>query len=1057
MDLLAVSVVMPAYNEAVNLPVVLSELRDVLDGLQLPWEIVVVDDGSTDATRTVLDRLETEVPGLRQVRLGSNLGKSAALDAGLGRAGGEVIVLMDADGQDDPAELPKLLSAIDDGLDMVTGSRSANRADRLVKRSTSRVYNRVTRAVTGIDAADMNSGFKVMRRETANALTIHGELHRYLPVLAAWSGFSVGEVPVTHRQRLAGDTKFGVNRFWRGLLDLLTVRFLTRYTGRPFHLFGGIGLLSGLVGSGLLVWMLIDRLSGATIGTRPALIAGVLFTIMSVQLLSFGLLGELIAHGNARRGRPVPGREVPPGGDRRLIARLDDDIDIGDVVGTEGDDAFDDVPIDHVPIDHVPIDHVPIEVVAIEEVAIATSSRRRGPRPDDQVVLIRALSPAARLTALFLVVCVTAPVVIAFLRMQGLVGSAPRFSAFGDSAYLALRSRDVFAGPTPLVGSQSSAATKVMIMQPGPAQFFAQAPWIGWLGGDLGSLLFAAIASASAAVGVVWVILRRFGVLGAAAAALIVIAVEAQLGAGALVDVISSTHGQLPVLFAVLICAMVVTGDLRLFPLAVAVSSYVLQLHLSLVGYGLLVIPLLVAALVVGLRRTRRGRAAWFVPWAIAGVVIGVAMWAPPLIDQFSDTGNMAKVFSAASGGTAAAGVERPTDELTSGLASVFGPIPALLAPPDRPLGVWYFDRSDAQTNVGLAVGAGTVIAGLSSFVIGLRRGRRATKLPDGEDRAGAMVAARRLASGATVLLCGVVLALIGVLFASRLRGLAVLKPNNNRWIVIAGAVVWLGALLTLGSSRMMANRVRRQAEGQTGQARNRRRVGALVGVIVLAGSAALVGTRPLEPTVADPWLGGSRALAPAVRGAWGDRGPVRFRSVGPISAGGLQPALMLDMEEHGADTLTVGGVKALRAGYGDHRLAANDDPPYVLLQDGATVTPKVGEPIGFVVARPTAGDGSARADRIRACLERADDAGAAVMLTAEGRRAVVDPELVGDELENRLLAAALADPKVLFLTGLSSEAVGRGYIEPIQVAGCDGDDLDELVGELLLSAWLVT
>ncbi|MBK6439303.1 MAG: hypothetical protein IPF88_12060 [Candidatus Microthrix sp.] len=503
---------------------------------------------------------------------------------------------------------------------------------------------------------------------------------------------------MTHRQRLVGDTKFGVNRFWRGLLDLLTVRFLTRYTGRPFHLFGGIGLLSGLVGSGLLVWMLIDRLSGATIGTRPALIAGVLFTIMSVQLLSFGLLGELIAHGNARRGRPVPGREVPPGGDRRLIARLDDDIDIGDVVGTEGDDAFDDVPIDHVPIDHVPIEHVPIEhvpieVVAIEEVAIATYSRRRGPRPDDQVVLIRALSPAARLTALFLVVCVTAPVVIAFLRMQGLVGSAPRFSAFGDSAYLALRSRDVFAGPTPLVGSQSSAATRVMIMQPGPAQFFAQAPWIGWLGGDLGSLLFAAIASASAAVGVVWVILRRFGVLGAAAAALIVIAVEAQLGAGALVDVISSTHGQLPVLFAVLICAMVVTGDLRLFPLAVAVSSYVLQLHLSLVGYGLLVIPLLVAALVVGLRRTRRGRAAWFVPWAIAGVVIGVAMWAPPLIDQFSDTGNMAKVFSAASGGPQwpALSVNRRADERAGvGLR----PHPRSAGPAGSAAGVWYFDRA---------------------------------------------------------------------------------------------------------------------------------------------------------------------------------------------------------------------------------------------------------------------------------------------------------------------------------------------------------------------------
>ncbi|MBK6439301.1 MAG: hypothetical protein IPF88_12050 [Candidatus Microthrix sp.] len=273
---------------------------------------------------------------------------------------------------------------------------------------------------------------------------------------------------------------------------------------------------------------------------------------------------------------------------------------------------------------------------------------------------------------------------------------------------------------------------------------------------------------------------------------------------------------------------------------------------------------------------------------------------------------------------------------------------------------------------------------------------------------------------------------------------------------MIAGAVVWLGALLTLGSSRMMANRVRRQAEGQTGQARNRRRVGALVGVIVLAGSAALVGTRPLEPTVADPWLGGSRALAPAVRGAWGDRGPVRFRSVGPISAGGLQPALMLDMEEHGAGTLTVGGVKALRAGYGDHRLAANDDPPTSCCRM-APPSPRrsASRSASSSPGRPP-GTGL-RADRIRACLERADDAGAAVMPHRRGRRAVVDPELVGDEPENRLLAAALADPKVLFLTGLSSEAVGRGYIEPIQVAGCDGDDLDELVGELLLSAWLVT
>ncbi len=726
---------------------------------------------------------------------------------------------------------------------------------------------------------------------------------------------------------------------------------------------------------------------------------------------------------------------------------------------TSGDPEIAPVAIEEVSIAPVTIDRVPIEFVAVEFVAIQPApapSRRAGRRPGDQVWLIRALSPTSRWIVLFLAACVTAPVVMAFLRVHGLVGSMPRFTAFGDSAYLALRSRDVFAGPIPLVGSQSSAETAANVLQPGPAQFFAQAPWIGWLGGDLGSLLFAAVASASAAVGAVWVILRRFGVLGAAAAALIVIAVEAQLGAAALVDTISSTHGQLLALFAVLICAMVAVGDLRLFPLGVAVSSYVLQVHLSLVGYGLLVVPLLLGALVVGLLRTRRDGASWFTPWAIAGVAIGLVMWAPPLIDQFFDTGNLVKVFSAGSGEAAAGGLVRTTDELISGLASVFGPVPALLAPPGRLLGKWYFNRSAAQTNAGLAFGAVAALVGLSSLVIGLRRARRGGKLPDAEERTDAMVAGRRLAGAATVLLCGVVLALIGVLFASRLRGYAVVKPNNNRWIVIAGAVAWLGALLTVGSSQLVIGRARRSAEAHPRRSRNLRRVAALAAALVLAGSAAFVGTRRLEPTVADPWLGGSRTLAVGVRDAWADRGPVRFRAVGPISAGGLQPALMLDLEERGADTLTVGGIEALRAGYGEHRLASNDDPPYILLQDGNIATPQFGSLIGIVVAGPTASDGSERSDRIRACLHRADAAGAAVTLTPEGRRAAADPALAGDQPGDGLLAFALGDPRVLFLTGLSSEAVTRGYIEPIEVDGCDPEELDGLAGELLLSAWLV-
>ena len=162
-----------------------------------------------------------------------------------------------------------------------------------------------------------------MRVEVARSLTVHGELHRYLPVLAAWSGFAVGEVPVTHRPRLHGATKFGVNRFWRGMLDLLSVKFITQYTGRPFHLFGGLGLVSGFVGMGLLAWMLVERLSGATVGTRPALVAGVLLVMVAVQLVSFGLLGELVSHGAARGDRRPPGREVPPGGDPALLSPLE--------------------------------------------------------------------------------------------------------------------------------------------------------------------------------------------------------------------------------------------------------------------------------------------------------------------------------------------------------------------------------------------------------------------------------------------------------------------------------------------------------------------------------------------------------------------------------------------------------------------------------------------------------------------------------------------------------------------------------------------------------------
>ena len=301
------SVLLPAYNEADNLPEVVPAIAGALEATGRSWEIVVVDDGSTDGTRTVMGPLRSD--RVRYIRLRRNSGKSAALSMGLDHVRGDVVVLMDADGQDDPSELPKLLAALDGGVDLVTGRRAV-RNDRFVKRTTSVLYNGVTAKVTGVDGKDFNSGFKVMRRDVADSLEMYGELHRYIPVLAVWNGFRVSEVDVEHHERLHGSSKFGRARFWRGFLDLVTVKFLTTYTARPFHLFGGLGFVIGAVGSVLLAWMLASKVTGHAIGNRPALQLGVLLVVVAVQMVSLGLLAELVV--NLRRRRRL---EAPADGD----------------------------------------------------------------------------------------------------------------------------------------------------------------------------------------------------------------------------------------------------------------------------------------------------------------------------------------------------------------------------------------------------------------------------------------------------------------------------------------------------------------------------------------------------------------------------------------------------------------------------------------------------------------------------------------------------------------------------------------------------------------------
>ncbi len=318
-----VSVLMPAYNEADSLAELVPATVAALGAMAVPYEVVVVDDGSTDGTRGAMAELVG--PGVRYLRLRRNAGKSAALSVGLDRVEGEVVVLMDADGQDDPAEIPRLVAALDGGpdggsdggpvglgrLDLVTGRR-ALRHDRYVKRTTSRLYNGVTAKVTGVPGRDFNSGLKAMRRELATSIEMYGELHRYIPVLAVWSGFRVGEIDVAHHARRHGTSKFGRARFWRGLLDLISVKFLTTYTARPFHLFGALGVVIGLAGSVALRWMGVLRISGERVGDRPALIAGVLLVVVGVQMVSLGLMSELIVHLRRRTDLDATSEVVEP-------------------------------------------------------------------------------------------------------------------------------------------------------------------------------------------------------------------------------------------------------------------------------------------------------------------------------------------------------------------------------------------------------------------------------------------------------------------------------------------------------------------------------------------------------------------------------------------------------------------------------------------------------------------------------------------------------------------------------------------------------------------------
>ena len=301
------TVLIPAYNEAENLRPLLEKLAKDVAPLGLSTEIIVLDDGSTDGTLDVARALRGVIPGLHVISFRRNFGKSAALSIGFREARGRFVVTMDADLQDDSAEIGPLLRKLDEGYDLVSGWKQ-KRQDPIMKTVPSKLFNGVTARMTGVALHDMNCGLKAYRADVVKTVRLRGELHRFIPVLAHWNGFRVTEIRTVHHPRLHGTTKFGASRFLNGFLDLLAVMFMTTQSTRPLHLFGRLGILVAFVGGCSTLWASWPWFLGEGLRLRPMLVFGLVLIVLGIQFLSLGFLGELIA-GTRAQDPDYPVRE----------------------------------------------------------------------------------------------------------------------------------------------------------------------------------------------------------------------------------------------------------------------------------------------------------------------------------------------------------------------------------------------------------------------------------------------------------------------------------------------------------------------------------------------------------------------------------------------------------------------------------------------------------------------------------------------------------------------------------------------------------------------------
>jgi glycosyltransferase involved in cell wall biosynthesis len=294
-----VSIVVPLLNEAESLPELAKGIAAALEGKET-YELIFVDDGSTDDSWKVMLDLVRADPRVRAVRLRKNFGKAMGLSAGFSKVRGDIVVMMDADLQDDPAELPKFIEKVDAGFDVVVGWK-VKRLDPSNRLILTRIFNATVRWVTGVKLHDMNCGFKAYRREVVKTIPIYGDLFRFIPVFAAWEGFRVTEVGVQHHPRKHGTSRYGLERIMRGFFDLISITFLTKYSKRPMHLFGLIGLCMAFAGIAIDGYLTSLWFMGHKIGDRPLLSFGTMLIVLGLQFFSMGFIGEYLTYMNQKR------------------------------------------------------------------------------------------------------------------------------------------------------------------------------------------------------------------------------------------------------------------------------------------------------------------------------------------------------------------------------------------------------------------------------------------------------------------------------------------------------------------------------------------------------------------------------------------------------------------------------------------------------------------------------------------------------------------------------------------------------------------------------------